>query len=78
MNFLQIVQLILTLAPAGVTVTQEIITLIQSIEAAVAAAPKSHQAAVSTALAAHFAKSGVKEEVPPVTVGPVDWPAKIS
>lgn len=58
MNFLQIIQTILAVAPSGIQLTQEVVALVQAIEAAFAAGqtPASHQQAVSSALGAHLAK----------------------
>lgn len=57
MNFLQILQAVLTAAPSGIQLTQEVVTLVQSIEAAFSAGqtPATHQQAVATALGAHLA-----------------------
>ena len=56
MNFLQILQTILTLAPSGIQLTQEVLALVQAIEAAFGAGtPAAHQKAVVEALAAHLA-----------------------
>lgn len=51
MNFLQILQLVTTLAPAGISVTTDIIKLIQEIEAVLALLPTEHQAAVANVAA---------------------------
>ena len=58
MNFLQIIQTILKVAPAGIQLTQEVVGLVQAIEAAFAAGqtPTAHQEAVASALGAHLAK----------------------
>ena len=58
MNFLQIIQTILTVAPSGIQLTQEVVALVQAIEAAFTAGqtPASHQQAVASALGAHLAK----------------------
>lgn len=58
MNFLQILQTILSVAPSGIQLTQEVVTLVQAIEAAFSAGqtPAAHQEAVATALGAHLAK----------------------
>jgi hypothetical protein len=58
MNFLQILQTILSVAPSGIQLTQEVVALVQAIEAAFSAGqtPASHQEAVATALGAHLAK----------------------
>ena len=58
MNFLQILQTILSVAPSGIQLTQEVVALVQAIEAAFSASqtPASHQEAVATALGAHLAK----------------------
>jgi len=58
MNFLQILQTILSVAPSGVQLTQELVSLVQAIEAAFSAGqtPVSHQQAVASALGAHLAK----------------------
>ena len=58
MNFLQILQTILKVAPSGIQLTQEVVALVQAIEAAFPAGltPASHQEAVATALGAHLAK----------------------
>ena len=58
MNFLQIIQKILAIAPAGIQLTQEVLALVQAIEAAFAGGqtPASHQEAVVSALGAHLAK----------------------
>ena len=50
MNVLQIIQLILTLAPSGITLTQDVIALIQAIETAINGTPGTpeHTAAVAT------------------------------
>ncbi len=57
MNFLQILQTILKVAPAGIQLTQEVVALVQAIEAAFGAGqtPVQHQEAVATALGAHLA-----------------------
>jgi hypothetical protein len=57
MNFLQIIQTILKVAPAGIQLTQEVVSLVQAIEAAFSAGqtPASHQEAVATALGAQLA-----------------------
>ena len=59
MNFLQIIQTILGVAPSGIQLTQEVVALVQAIEAAFTAGqtPASHQQAVATALGAHLAKA---------------------
>ena len=58
MNFLQIIQKILTVAPAGVQLTQEVVALIQALEAAFGSAstPMQHQENVVNTLGAHLAK----------------------
>jgi len=58
MSFLQILQTILSVAPSGIQLTQEVVALVQAIEAAFSAGqtPASHQEAVATALGAHLAK----------------------
>jgi hypothetical protein len=58
MNFLQIIQTILSVAPSGIQLTQEVVALVQAIEAAFTAGqtPASHQQAVASALGAHLAK----------------------
>jgi hypothetical protein len=57
MNFLQILETILSVAPSGIQLTQEVVALVKSIEAAFGAAstPTSNQQAVATALGAHLA-----------------------
>jgi hypothetical protein len=57
MNFLQIIQKILSIAPAGIQLTQEVLALVQAIEAAFSASPTppQHQEAVVSALGAHLA-----------------------
>jgi hypothetical protein len=57
MNFLQIIQTILKVAPSGIQLTQEVVALVEAIEAAftVGQTPASHQEAVATALGAHLA-----------------------
>jgi hypothetical protein len=59
MNFLHILQTILSVAPSGIQLTQEVVALIQAIEAAFAAGqtPATHQQAVASALGAHLAKT---------------------
>jgi hypothetical protein len=59
MNFLQIIQTILSVAPAGIQLTQEVVALVQAIEAAFSAGqtPVSHQQAVASALGAQLAKA---------------------
>jgi hypothetical protein len=59
MNFLQIIQTILKVAPAGIQLTQEIVALVQAIESAFGAGqtPVPHQEAVASALGAHLAKT---------------------
>jgi len=59
MNFLQIIQMILTVAPAGIQLTQEVVALVQAIEAAFTAGqtPAAHQQAVASALGAQLAKA---------------------
>jgi hypothetical protein len=59
MNFLQIIQMILSVAPAGIQLTQEVVALVQAIEAAFSAGqtPVSHQQAVASALGAQLAKA---------------------
>jgi len=59
MNFLQIIQTILTVAPSGIQLTQEVVALVQAIEAAFNAGqtPAPHQQAVASALGAHLAKT---------------------
>ena len=47
MTVLQIIELILSLAPSGITLTQDILKLIQEIQSVVAAVPAEHQAAVA-------------------------------
>ncbi|HLI84188.1 MAG TPA: hypothetical protein VKV17_09745 [Bryobacteraceae bacterium] len=58
MNFLQILQTILSVAPSGIQLTQEVVALVQAIEAAFGAGqtPVQHQEAVASALGAHLAK----------------------
>ncbi len=58
MNFLQIIQTILKVAPAGIQLTQEVVSLVQAIETAFSAGQVStpHQEAVASALGAHLAK----------------------
>ena len=58
MNFLNILQTILAVAPEGIKLTQEVVALVQAIEGAFAAAqtPASNQQAVVSALGAHLAK----------------------
>ena len=58
MSFLNILTKILTIAPAGIQLTQEVVTLIQAIEGAFAVSqtPPQHQEAVVSALGAHLAK----------------------
>lgn len=57
MTALQIIELILQLAPAGIQLTQEILALITALEGAFATGtPPTHQQAVVTALAAHLSK----------------------
>ena len=58
MNFLQIIQTILSVAPSGIQLTQEVVALVQAIEAAFGAGqtPVQHQEAVATALGTHLAK----------------------
>lgn len=51
MDFLKILQLILSLAPAGINLTKEILTLIQEIQAVVGALPEEHQANVVQVIA---------------------------
>ena len=41
MNFLQIIQTILSVAPSGIQLTQEVVALVQAIEAAFTAGPDS-------------------------------------
>ena len=50
MDFLKILQLILSLAPAGINLTKEILTLIQEIQAVVGALPAEHQEPVAQAI----------------------------
>jgi hypothetical protein len=59
MNFLQIIQMILSVAPAGIQLTQEVVALVQAIEAAFSAGqtPVPHQQAVASALGAQLAKA---------------------
>ena len=59
MNFLQILETILSVAPSGIQLTQEVVALVQAIEGAFAAGstPTSHQQAVASALGAHLAKT---------------------
>jgi hypothetical protein len=59
MNFLHILQTILSVAPSGIQLTQEVVALIQAIEAAFTAGqtPASHQETVASALGAHLAKT---------------------
>jgi hypothetical protein len=59
MNFLQIIQTILSVAPSGIQLTQEVVALVQAIEAAFTAGqtPAPHQQAVASALGAHLAKT---------------------
>jgi hypothetical protein len=47
MGFLQILAIILQLAPDGINLTAEIVKLIQEIEGVVGAVPTEHQAAVA-------------------------------
>jgi hypothetical protein len=47
MGPIQIIQLILGLAPAGITLTQEILNLIQEIGSVVSTLPTEHQAPVA-------------------------------
>jgi hypothetical protein len=58
MNFLQILQSILSIAPSGITLTQEVVALVQAIESAFSGGqtPPAHQQAVVSALGAHLAK----------------------
>jgi hypothetical protein len=58
MNFLQILQSILSVAPSGITLTQEVVALVQAIEGAFSGGqtPPGHQQAVVSALGAHLAK----------------------
>jgi hypothetical protein len=51
MNFEQIVSLILSLAPAGVTLTQEVVAVVKEIEAILAILPTQHQTAVANVAA---------------------------
>jgi hypothetical protein len=57
MNFLQILQTILKVAPSGIQLTQEVVALVQAIEAAFSSGQTaaSHQEAVAAALGAHLA-----------------------
>jgi hypothetical protein len=59
MNFLEILEAILAVAPGGVSITNEVVVLIKSIEAAFGAGktPAPHQQAVASALGAHLAKT---------------------
>jgi hypothetical protein len=59
MNFLQIIQAVLTVAPSGIQLTQEVVALVQAIEAAFSAGqtPAAHQQAVAAALGAQLAKA---------------------
>ena len=59
MNFLQIIQAVLTVAPSGIQLTQEVVALVQAIEAAFNAGqtPATHQQAVASALGSHLAKT---------------------
>ncbi len=58
MNFLQILQAALAVAPVGIQLTQEAVALVQAIEAAFKAGstPAEHQETVAQALGAHLAK----------------------
>lgn len=47
MTVLSIIELILSLAPSGITLTEDILKLIQEIQSVVAAVPAEHQAAVA-------------------------------
>ncbi|MGD0774898.1 MAG: hypothetical protein ABSC05_18955 [Candidatus Solibacter sp.] len=59
MNFLQIFQTILTVAPSGIQLTQEVVALVVAIEAAFNAGqtPATHQQAVASALGTQLAKA---------------------
>lgn len=59
MNFLQIIQAVLTVTPSGIQLTQEVVALVQAIEAAFTAGqtPAAHQQAVASALGAQLAKA---------------------
>ena len=54
MSALEIIELILQLAPSGINLTTQILSLIKAIEAAFATAPAPVQQAVVSALAAHL------------------------
>jgi uncharacterized protein (DUF697 family) len=58
MNFLEILEAILAVAPSGVSITNEVVALIKSIEAAFGGGktPAAQQQAVASALGAHLAK----------------------
>lgn len=47
MNVIAIIQLILGLAPAGITITSEILKLIEEISGVVSSLPAEHQAPVA-------------------------------
>ena len=51
MNILQIIQLILSLAPGGITITKDILALIQEIETLIGSLPTEHQTATATVIA---------------------------
>jgi hypothetical protein len=57
MNFITIIQKILSIATAGIQLTPEVVALIQALEAAFGAGqtPAAHQEAVVSALGAHLA-----------------------
>jgi len=60
MTFIQIIQLILSLAPTGIQLTQEIVQFVLALEAALKTASPEAQTAVIATAQAHLAKLAQK------------------
>lgn len=51
MNIIQLIQLIVSLAPQGLTLTQEVLSIIQEIHGVIGALPTEHQQPVAAVAA---------------------------
>jgi hypothetical protein len=51
MGVLQIIELVLSLAPQGITLTTDILNLIKEVESVIAAIPAANQSAVANVVA---------------------------
>jgi len=60
MNFFQIIQLIVSLAPQGITLTEEILKLISEITTVVASLPTEHQNPVANTIAKALVTTATK------------------